>query len=404
MKRLFAVALAVPLLAALPAPAQTPTPAPIRIGVLNDLSGVYSDYQGIGSAIAAQMAAEDFGDIAGHKVEILAADHMNKPDVGLSITRQWFDTQNVAMVIDVPNSAIALAVSDLARDKNRVFIGSGAATDALTGPKCTPNTIHWTYDTWEAGHALASAVVARGGKNWFFLTADYAFGDALQGRMSEAVIADGGRVAGAARHPLGTTDFSSMLVSAQNSGATVLGLANAGGDSTAAMQQAKEFGVTPAMKIAGPLININHIDALGLAGAQGVLAVTPFYWDLNDGTRAFARRFAERHPRHIYPNDMQAGVYSAVLHYLKAARQLNGEVLDGAKIVAAMKAMPTDDPLFGRGSIRADGRKIHPVFLIETKTVAASTSKWDMFNIVATIPAEMAFRPLAEGKCPLVGG
>jgi branched-chain amino acid transport system substrate-binding protein len=399
MKR-FLAALTVATLLTAPAFAQLP----IRIGVLNDLAGVYADYQGIGSVIAAQMAAEDFGEIPGAKVEILSADHQNKPDVGLTIARQWFDTQNVSMVIDVPNSAIALAVNDLAHEKNRIFIGTGAAADALTGVKCTANTIHWVYDTWEAGRALGSAVVARGGKKWYFLTADYAFGDALQARMSEAVIADGGTVLGAARAPLGGTDFSSMLLSAQASGATVLGLANAGGDTVNAMKQAKEFGLTPAMKIAGPLININAIDALGLADTQGVLAVTPFYWDLNDGTRAFAKRFAERHPRHIYPNDMQAGVYSAVLHYLKAARQLNGQVLDGAKVVAVMKAMPTDDPLFGHGSIRADGRKIHPVYLIETKTVAESKSRWDMFNIVATIPADKAFRPLAEGKCPLVGG
>ena len=397
MKRFLAACLALPLLAAAPLCAQ-----PIRIGILNDLSGVYADYQGVGSAVAAQLAVDDFGEIAGHKVEILAADHQNRPDVGLAVARQWFDTQGVAVVMDVPNSAIALAVSDLARDKNRMFIGSGAAADALTGVSCTPNTIHWTYDTWEAGKALGSAVVARGGRRWFFLTADYAFGDALQARTSEAVIASGGEVKGAARHPLGTTDFSSMLLSAQNSGADVLGLANAGGDSVNAIKQAKEFGLIPAMKVAGPLININSIDALGLAEAQGVMAATPFYWDLNEGTRAFARRFAERHPHHIYPNDMQAGIYSATLHFLKAARQLDGQVLDGAKMVAAMKAMPTDDPLFGQGSIREDGRKIHPVFLVETKTVAASKSRWDMFNILATIPADQAFRPLADGRCPLV--
>jgi len=396
MKRLLLAAL---LLGAVPAAAQ-----PIRIGVLNDLSGVYADYQGIGSVIAAQMAAEDFGEIPGHKVEILSADHLNKPDVGLTIVRQWYDTQDVAMVIDVPNSAVALAVSDLSRDKNRMFIGSGAAADALTGVKCTPNTIHWTYDTWEAGHALGSAVVARGGKSWFFLTADYAFGEALQARMSEAVTAVSGEIKGAARHPLGTSDFSSMLLAAQSSGATVLGLANAGGDSTNAMKQAKEFGITPTMKIAGPLININHIDALGQAESQGVLAATPFYWDLNDGTRAFAKRFSDRHPRHLYPNDMQAGVYSAVLHFLKSAKQRNGQVLDGAAMVTAMKAMPTNDPLFGQGSIRIDGRKLHPVYLIETKTMAESKSKWDMFKIAATIPADQAFRPLSEGKCPLVGG
>jgi branched-chain amino acid transport system substrate-binding protein len=397
MKKLLLAAIVLPLFAA-PAFAQ----APIRIGVLNDLSGVYSDYQGIGSVIAAQMAAEDFGAVDGHKVEILSADHQNKPDVGLAVTRQWFDTEGVSMVIDVPNSAIALAVADLARQRDKVFIGSGAAADDLTGAKCSPNTVHWTYDTWEAGHALASAVVAHGGKSWFFLTADYAFGYALEARMTEAVLAEGGKALGSARHPLGTADFSSMLLSAQNSGAEVIAMANAGGDTTNAMKQAREFGLTPKMKIAGPLININHIDALGLAESQGVMAATPFYWDLNDGTRAFAKRFAERHPRHMYPNDMQAGVYAAVLHYLKAARKLGGDVSDGANTVAAMKSIPTDDPLFGHGSIRADGRKLHPVYLIQTKTVAESKGRWDMFNIVATIPADKAFRPMNEGKCPLV--
>ncbi len=393
-------ALALPLFAALPARAQG---KPIRIGVLNDMSGVYADYQGIGSVIAAQMAVADFGPVGGQKVEIVNADHQNKADVGLAICRQWFDTDGVDVVMDVPNSAIALAVADLTRARNKVFIGSGAGTADLTGVKCSPNTVHWTYDTWEAGHALGQAVVAGGGKSWFFLTADYAFGYDLEARTAEAVKAAGGTVLGSVRHPLGTADFSSFLLAAQNSGAQVLGMANAGGDNANALKQAKEFGLTPAMKVAGPVININTIDAVGLADTQGVLAATPFYWDLTDGTRAFAQRFAAAHPRHIYPNDMQAGMYAATLHYLKAASKLPG-VADGAAVVAAMKAMPTDDALFGRGVIRADGRKTQPVYLLETKTVAQSVSKWDVFKVAATVPADQAYRPLAEGKCPLIAG
>jgi branched-chain amino acid transport system substrate-binding protein len=398
MKKLLLAAIALPLFSVAAQAAD-----PIKIGVLNDLSTVYADYQGAGSSIAAQMAADEIGPINGQKVEIVPADHQNKPDIGLSITRKWFDTEGVSVVMDVPNSAIALAVADLARDKNKVFIGSGAAIDVLTGAKCSPNTVHWTYDTWEAGHALARAVVAQGGKKWFYLTADYAFGDVLQARMSEEVTADGGSNLGAARHPLGAADYSSMLITAQASGADVLGLANAGGDSVNSIKQAKEFGLTPKMKIAGPLININHIDALGLADTQGVMAATPFYWDLNDDTRSFAKRFAELHPRHLFPNDMQAGMYSGVLHYLKAVKALGGDASDGAKVVAKMKELPTDDKLFGKGSIRADGRKIHPVYLIQTKTVAESKSHWDMFKVVATIPADQAFRPMSQGGCKMVG-
>ena len=399
MKKMLLAARALPLLWTLPAAAQ----APVKIGVLNDLSGVYADYQGIGSVVAAQMAAEDFGRLNGRTIEIISADHQNKPDIGMQIVRGWYDNDGVDMVIDVPNSAVALAVADLARQKNKVFIGSGAGTALLTGEKCSPNTVHWTYDTWEAGHALGQAIVSRGGKSWFFLTADYGFGYDLEGRTAEAVTAAGGKVLGSARHPLGTADFSSFLIAAQGSGAEVLGLANAGGDTTTALKQAKEFGVTPKMKVAGPIININTIDGVGLADTQGVLATTPFYWDLNDDTRAFAKRFAALHPRHIYPNDMQAGVYAGTLHYLKAAAKL-GATADGAAVVAAMKAMPTDDKLFGKGVIRADGRKIQPIYLIETKPVAESKSRWDLFKIVATVPADQAYRPLSEGKCPLVGG
>jgi branched-chain amino acid transport system substrate-binding protein len=374
----------------------------VKIGVLNDMSGVYADYQGLGSVIAAQLASDDLGaKIGDMPLAIVSADHQNSPDVGVSIARKWFDVDGVDAIMDVPNSAIALAVAQLARDRNKVFIGSGAGTSDLTGVKCSPNTVHWTYDTWELGHALGRAVLARGGKKWFFITADYAFGYDLERNTMEAVKSGGGTVAGSVRHPLGTTDFSSYLLQAQASGADVLVLANAGGDTTTAIKQANEFGLAGHMAIVGPIVNINVIQATGLKAATGVLALTPFYWDMNADTRAFAKRFAARHPRRIMPNDMQAGVYSGLLHYAKGVKQAAGAA-DGRAVVEAMKQIPTDDPLFGKGSIRADGRKLHPVYLYETKTAAESTGEWDMFKQIGTVPADQAFRPLAEGKCPMI--
>ncbi len=391
------------LAALLIAPGIAAAAEPLKLGVLNDLSGVYADYQGRGSVIAAEMAAEDFGgSVGGRKIEVIAGDHQNKPDIGLAIARRWFDTERVDAVLDVPNSAIALAVAGLAREKNKVFIGSGAGTALLTGEKCSPNTIHWTFDTWEVGHALGRAVVGEGGKKWFFLTADYTFGYDLENSMTEAVHAAGGEVMGSVRHPLGTSDFSSYLLKAQDSGADVLGLANAGGDTATAIKQAHEFGLTQKMKMAGPIVNINIIEAIGLANAQGLLAVTPFYWDMTPETRAFAKRFSERHPQHIMPNDMQAGVYAATLAYLKAVAALNGESVDGRAVVAEMKKKPSQDKLFGESVIRADGRVMHPVYLMAAKTPAESHGNWDFFKLVATVPADQAFRPLADGHCPLV--
>ncbi len=388
-------------LATSPASAQT---KPIKLAVLNDMSGVYADYQGIGSVIATQMAVQDFGGKIGDTpIEVVSADHQNKPDVGATIARKWFDLDGVDVVLDVPNSAVAFAVSDIARDKNKVFIGSGAGSSELTGARCSPNTVHWTYDTWELGHALGKAVMERGGKKWFFITADYAFGYDLAAQAMDAVNKGGGSIAGEVRHPLGTADFSSYLVQAQSSGADVLALANAGGDTSAAIKQATEFGIGSTTTIVGPIVNINVIQETGLAAAKNVLALTPFYWDMTDDTRAFATRFAALHPRHIMPNDMQAGVYASVLHYLKAVKSL-GSAADGRAVVAAMKKIPTDDKLFGQGTIRADGRTLHPVYLFQTKTPAESKSQWDMFKLLSTIPADQAFRPLANGKCPLVVG
>ena len=375
---------------------------PIKIGVLNDQSGVFAEYQGIGSVVAAQMAVEDYGGkAAGKPVEVVSADHQNKPDVGVTIARRWYENEGVDAIFDLPNSAIALAIADMTAQKNKVFVGSGAGTALLTGEKCTPNTVHWTYDTYAYGRGLAKAVVAQGGKKWFFVTADYAFGHDLEKRAADGVKESGGEVLGSVRHPLGTADYASFLLQAQASGADIIGIANAGDDTITSMKQAAEFGLTQNQKLVGLILGMNGLPALGLNLAHGAQIMNPFYWDLNDGTRAFAKRFAERHPRHNYPNDMQAGVYASVLHYLKAVDKVGGAG-DGRAVVAAMKAMPTDDALFGKGYIRADGRKIHPLYLLEAKRPEESKSKWDLLKVVATVPGEQAFRPESEGNCPLV--
>ena len=374
----------------------------VRIGVLNDQSGVFATYQGIGSVIAAQMAVEDYGGkAAGKIVEVVSADHQNKPDIGVGIARRWYDNEQVDAIFDLPNSAIALAVAAISEQKNKVFVGSGAGTVLLTGEKCTPNTVHWTYDTYAYGHGLGKAVVAQGGKKWFFLTADYAFGHDLEKQAMEAVKAAGGEVVGAVRHPLGTADYASFLLQAQASGADVVGIANAGDDTINSMKQAAEFGLSPKQKLVGLILGMNGLPALTLKAAQGAQIMNPFYWDLNEGTRAFAKRFSERHPQKNYPNDMQAGVYASVIHYLKAVDKV-GSAADGKAVVAAMKAIPTDDPLFGKGYIRADGRKIHPLYLLEVKKPDESQSKWDLLKVVATVSGEDAFRPEKDGGCALV--
>jgi branched-chain amino acid transport system substrate-binding protein len=374
----------------------------IRIGVLNDMSSVYADFQGPGSVISAQMAMEDFGGrTAGKPVEVIAGDHQNKPDVGKAIAQKWFDEDGVDVIVDVPNSAVALAVSYLTRERNKVFLGSGAGTSELTGKRCSPNTVHWTYDTWAQGHGVARALTERGLKRWFFVTSDYAFGHDLEANASAEITRNGGTVLGAVRHPLGTADFSSFLLQAQSSGADVVAFANAGGDFTTSVKQAAEFGLPQKQKLTGLILNTNNVPALGLAVAQGLFALNSFYWDMDDGKRAWARRWAERHPQHNMPNDMQAGVYAAVLHYLKAIDRLRSAA-DGKAAVAQMKAMPTDDPLFGKGVIREDGRKLHPMYLFQVKTPAESSGKWDVYKLVSTVPADQAFRPLSEGNCPLI--
>jgi branched-chain amino acid transport system substrate-binding protein len=389
------------LFALLSTPALAEMNGAVRIGVLNDMSSVYADFQGPGSVVAAQLAVEDFAKTSKLKVEVISADHQNKPDIGAGIARRWFDVEGVDMIIDLPNSAVALAVSDIAREKNKVVIGSGAGTAALTGARCSPNFVHWTYDTWAFGHGLARGVLAQGGKTWFFITADYAFGQDLEKQATDEVIASGGKVVGGVRHPLGTNDFSSFILQAQSSKADVVALANAGGDTVNTIKQANDFKLTAHQKVVALIFDLQSVPAIGLQTAQGLTALNAWYWDLNDETRAWSKRYQERHPKKMMPNHMQAGVYSGVLHYLKAVDKV-GSPADGRAVVAAMKAMPTDDPVYGKGVIREDGRKIHPLYLLQVKSPAESKSEWDVFKVVDTIPADKAFRPLNEGGCPLV--
>ena len=373
----------------------------IKIGVLNDQSSLYADLAGQGSVVAARMAVEDFGaDKKGMKVEIVSADHQNKADVGSAIARQWYDVDKVDVIVDVPNSGVALAVNQITRDKGKALLVSGAATADLTGKACSPNTIHWTYDTWALANGTGNAIVKTGGDTWFFITADYAFGHALERDVEAVVIKNGGKVLGKVRHPLNTADFSSFLLQAQASKAKIVGLANAGGDTTNSIKQAAEFGIVKGgQSLAGLLVFITDVHGLGLPTAQGLIFTETFYWDLNDKTRAFGKRFAER-DKGIHPTMIHAGVYSAVLHYLKAVEALKSD--DGTKVIAKMKEMPTDDPLFGKGTVRVDGRKIHPTYLVEVKKPAESKAPWDYYKIRATIPADQAFRPLDQGECPLV--
>ena len=373
----------------------------IKIGVMNDMSGLYADIAGPGSVVAAKMAVEDFGAARkGMKVEVLGADHQNKPDVGSTIARTWYDVDKVDVIVDVPTSSVALAINQLTREKGKAFLVSGAATSDLTGKACSPNTVHWTYDTWMLANGTGSAIAKTGGDTWFFLTADYAFGHALERDTEAAVIKAGGKVLGKVRHPFPGTDFSSFLLQAQTSKAKVIGLANAGGDTINSIKQAAEFGITKAgQSLAGMLVFITDVHGLGLNTAQGLIFTETFYWDLNDETRAWTKRFAAAN-NNKYPSMVHAGVYSSVLHYLKAVEAAKTD--DGTKVIAQMKAMPTDDPLFGKGSIRADGRKLHPAYLVEVKKPSESKAPYDYYKIRATIPAEQAFRPINMGECPLV--
>jgi branched-chain amino acid transport system substrate-binding protein len=374
----------------------------VKVGVLNDMSGVYSDIGGKGSVVAAQLAAEDFAAISKDvRVEIVAADHQNKPDVGAGIARQWYDRDGVDAILDVPTSSVALAVSQITREKNKIFIDSGAGSTDLTGAQCSPNTVHWTYDTYALANGTGSAMIKRGGDSWFFLTADYAFGQSLQDETVAVIKRNGGKLVGAAKVPFPASDFSSFLLQAQSSGAKVVGLANAGGDTINAVKQAREFGIPQGgQKLAALLFYVLDAKALGLEAAQGLVLTESFYWDLNAGTRAFSERFAKRANGNM-PTMNQAGVYAGLIHYLKGVVATKSK--DAKTVMEWMKANPTDDPLFGKGSIRADGRKIHDMYLFEVKAPGESKGPWDLYTRLATIPGDQAFKPMDQGGCPLVG-
>ena len=374
----------------------------VKIGVMNDMSGLYSDITGPGSLSAARMAVEDYVKATGSKlkIEVVGADHQNKPDVGSNVARQWFDTDKVDMIADVPTSSVGLAVAKIASDKGKLHVNSGSATSDLSGKACNANTIHWAYDTWMLANGTGKAIVKSGGDTWFFLTADYAFGHALERDTEAVVLKNGGKVVGKVRTPFPTQDFSSFLLQAQASKAKIIGLANAGGDTTNSIKQAAEFGITRGgQNLAGMLVFLPDIHSLGLNVAQGLMLTETFYWDLNDQTRAWTRRFAAANGGK-HPSMVQAGVYSSVIHYLKAVEAAKTD--DGSKVAAKMKELPTDDVLFGKGSVRPDGRKIHPAYLFQVKKPSESKGPYDYYKLVATIPANEAFRPLSESECPLV--
>jgi branched-chain amino acid transport system substrate-binding protein len=373
----------------------------VKIGVLSDMSSLYADIGGPGSVIAAKMAVEDF-EKAHHpkfKIEVVGGDHLNKPDVGSQIVRKWYDEEGVDVVVDTPNSGVALAVSEITKEKNKVFLGSGPGTSDLSGAKCSPNTIHWTYDTWMLANGTGTALVKHGGDTWFFITADYAFGQALERDTTNAVKKAGGKVLGGVRVPLNNQDFSSFLLQAQASKAKIIGLANAGGDTINSIKQASEFGIVKGgQSLAGLLVFLSDIHGIGLDKAQGLILTETFYWDLNDKTRAWSKRFAALDNNKM-PTMVQAGVYTSVLEYLAAVAAINND--DGKKVVEQMKKKPFDDPLFGKSYVREDGRNVHAAYLFQVKTPAESKGPYDYYKLLATIPADEAFRPLKDGGCSL---
>lgn len=374
----------------------------VKVGVLTDMSGPFASQAGEGSVIAARLAAEDFAKEAGDlKVEILSADHQNKPDVGSAIARQWFDQQGVDAVVDLPNSAVGIAIHTLGAEKNRTVLASSTASSDITGRLCKPTTVQWNLDTWALGNATGTAVAKAGGAGWYFISFEYALGQALERDTTAAITKAGAKVVGSVKHPLGTTDFSSYLLQAQGSGAKVLGLAETGVDAINAIKQAGEFGLTAkgGMTIAGLFLQMTDVESIGLATAQGLVLSEPFYWDLTDKTRAWSKRWSERMQGRM-PSINHAGVYSATLAYLRAAKA--ADVIEGDKVVAQMRRMPVDDDLFGKVTIRPDGRAIHDMYVFKVKTPADSKSRYDLYSLVETIPGEQAFRPLADGGCPLV--
>ena len=372
----------------------------IKIGVLADMSGLYADLSGMGSVEAARMAVEDFGGtVHGHKIEVIYADHQNKPDIGTGIAREWIDREGVDAIADVPVSSVALALQEVTRQADRVLLISASGSSDLTGKACSPVSVHWTYDTYALAHTLGTALIKEGGDTWFFLTADYAFGYALERDVADVVKANGGKVLGSVRHPQDTADFSSFLLQAQASKAKVIGLANAGGDTINSIKQAHEFGIVKGgQRLAGLLVYDSDINSLGLDTAQGLILASAFYADLDNETRAWTKRFIDR--VHKVPTMANAGVYGAVLHYLKAIGATNTN--DAKTVVRKMKEIPINDFFTHNGVVRADGRVIRNIYLLQVKTPAESKSKYDFYNLLATIPGDQAFRPLAEGGCPMI--
>ncbi len=401
MKRCAFVALSALVMGSTAAAAQNKT---VKIGVLTDQAGFYADVSGPGSVLATQMAVEDSGlTKKGWKIDVLVGDHQNKADVGTGIVRQWFDRDNVNVVVDLVTSSVALAVNNITREKNKVMLASGAGTSDLTNSQCSPNTVQWTYDTYMLAHGTGTAVTKSGGDSWFFLTADYSFGSALERDTSSAITANGGKVIGSVKHPINIPDFSSFLLQAQASKAKVVGLANASGDTINSIKQAAEFGiVSGGQKLAGLVLLITDIHALGLNTSQGLNFTESFYWDANEGTREFSKRFQKRMKNGNMPTMIQAGVYSSLIHYFKTLESLGGNPDDGIKVVEKMKSLPTDDVLFGKGLIQPNGRKIHPSYLFEVKKPSESKQPWDYYKLVATIPAEEAFTPISKSTCVLL--
>ncbi|WP_246736294.1 ABC transporter substrate-binding protein [Enterovirga aerilata] len=377
---------------------------PVKLGVLADMSGIFSDIGGMGAAEATKMAAEDYekANPGKLKIEVVSADAQNKPDVSSAIARKWFDSDGVEVLIDLPTSAISLAIAPLVQEKNKVALFTASGSSDLTGKACTPNSVHWTYDTWALSHGTADAITKAGGKSWFFVTADFALGHALERDATAVVTQNGGKVLGGVRHPTDAKDFSSYLLQAQASKAQVIGLTNAGGDTINAIKQAAEFGIVESgQKLAGMLLFISDIHSLGLKTAQGLQLTTAFYWDLNDKTRSFGDRFATRNGGR-YPSMNQAGAYSAVMAYLKAVEKA-GSAKDGVAVVKAMRDAGTfDDPLFGRTSLREDGRVLHDMMLVQVKKPQESKRAFDYYKVLATIPGDRACRPLKDGNCPMI--
>ncbi|WP_024518158.1 ABC transporter substrate-binding protein [Bradyrhizobium sp. Tv2a-2] len=401
MKRLAATFAAGVAFAALagPAGAQTISDDVVKIGVLTDMSSLYADATGKGSVAAVQMAVADYGGkVKGKPVEVVYADHQNKPDVGVSIARNWYDNEKVDAIFDVPTSSVALPISALTREKNKININSGGGSSDITGPACSPNTVHWTYDTYALSNVAGKAMVKRGEDTWFFVTADYAFGQALERDAANVVTSNGGKVIGDVRAPLNTSDFSSFLLQAQASKAKVIGLANAGGDTTNALKQAAEFGIMPGQKMIALLMEITDVHSLGIKATQGLIVTDAFYWDRDDESRAFSKRFYDK-VGHM-PTMIQAGLYSATMHYLKAIEAIGTD--EAPKVMEQMRAMPINDFFAHGGKIRIDGRMVHDMYLFEVKKPEESKGEWDLYKLIATVPGDEAFRPLDKGGCPLV--